>query len=84
MMKQKQRVLLVGVNINNQPNYIGSMEELKNLTIACELEVVGQIEQNLKAVNPAYYIGSGKVDEVRSLIEERKAEVLMMGISDGY
>ncbi len=77
MMKQKQRVLLVGVNINNQPNFIGSMEELKKLAIACELEVVGQVEQNLKAVNPAYYIGSGKVDEVRSLTEERKAEVVI-------
>jgi GTPase len=77
MMIQRERAILVGVNINNQPNFQESMEELKNLIIACEFEVVGKAEQNLKAVNAAYYIGSGKVQEVIFLIEETEADILV-------
>jgi len=41
------------------------MEELKNLAEACEFEVVGKAEQNLKTINPAYYIGQGKTEELK-------------------
>ena len=77
MMEQRRKALLIGVNINNQENFKETLEELKNLTIACGLEVVGQVEQNLKVINKAYYIGSGKVDEVKRLIEEKKADVVI-------
>lgn len=76
-MEQKQKAILIGVNINNQENFQESMEELKNLAIACELEVAGKLEQNLKAVNTLYYIGSGKVEEVKLLLNETKAEMLI-------
>ncbi len=76
-MVQKQRALLVGVNINNQSGFEDSMEELKNLAAACELEIAGVIEQNLKTVNTVYHIGSGKVEEVRLLIEEVKADIVV-------
>lgn len=76
-MEQRQRAILVDVNINNQSNFQESMEELKNLIIACEFEVVGKVEQNLKAVNKAFYIGSGKVNEVIFLIEETEADILI-------
>ncbi|WP_027629633.1 GTPase HflX [Ruminiclostridium cellobioparum] len=76
-MIQKQRALLVGININNQTFFKDSMEELKNLAAACELEIAGVVEQNLKAVNTAYHIGSGKVKEVRLLIDEVKADVVV-------
>ena len=76
MMEQRRKALLIGL-INNQENFKETLEELKNLTIACGLEVVGQVEQNLKVINKAYYIGSGKVDEVKRLIEEKKADVVI-------
>lgn len=76
-MIQRQRALLVGININDQSFFEDSMEELKNLTAACELEIAGVIEQNLKAVNTAYHIGSGKVKEVRLLIDELKADIVV-------
>ncbi|HBM80680.1 MAG TPA: GTPase HflX [Clostridiaceae bacterium] len=76
-MQKKETALLIGVNINNQPRFKESMEELKNLAIACELEVVGSMEQNLKSINPVFCIGSGKVEEVSSLADETEAEVLI-------
>ena len=69
--------IIVGININNKNNFDESIEELKNLCIACEIEIVGQIEQNLKKINPTFYMGSGKIDELRNLIEEKNAEIIV-------
>ena len=39
-MELEQRAILVGVNLNSQKDFDYSMEELANLTEACEVEVV--------------------------------------------
>lgn len=59
-----ERVLLVGVNLDDGNDFRLSMEELKSLAEACNMEVVGQVEQNLPCVNKGLYIGTGKVKEV--------------------
>ena len=64
------RVLLVGVNVDDNPDFETSMEELESLAEACEMEVTAKIEQNLSSLNPAYYIGSGKVKEVQETVEQ--------------
>ena len=69
-----QKVILVGVNLNNDPNFAHSMEELESLAQACDMEVEATAVQNLPAVNAATYIGSGKVEEVRRLAEAVAAE----------
>ena len=76
-MRDRERALLIGVNTNKHSNFEGAMEELGNLAMACDLEVAGTLVQMLKAVNAAYYIGSGKLKEVVSMISELKAEVLV-------
>lgn len=45
------------------------MDELAQLAETAGIEVVGRTYQRLEAVNPSTYIGSGKVDEIRSLRE---------------
>ncbi len=75
--ENKQKALLVGVNINRQLYFRESMAELAELAAACEFEVAGNIEQNLKAVDKAYYIGPGKAEEVKALAEETGAGVLI-------
>ena len=40
--------IIVGININNKNNFDESMEELKNLCLACKIETVGEIKQNSK------------------------------------
>lgn len=76
-MIEKEKAILIGVNINNQADFLDSMEELESLAEACELESVATVEQNLKAINKKYYIGTGKVEEVLPLIDETGAEVLV-------
>ncbi|HNO26085.1 MAG TPA: GTPase HflX, partial [Leptospiraceae bacterium] len=52
-------------------------DELHNLAIACEFTVVGRAEQNLKTANSAYYIGYGKIEEIRLLTEETEANIII-------
>ena len=77
MSSPKEKVLLIGVNRNNQPNFMESIEELHNLAIACEYEVIGKTIQNLKAIHPATYIGPGKMEEAKSQLKEQKADLVI-------
>lgn len=73
----RKRVIIVGININNKNNFEESIIELKNLCIACDIEIVGEMEQNLKKINPTFYMGSGKIEELQDLIEEMNAEIIV-------
>lgn len=72
-----ERALLVGVNLNNGEDYRLSLEELGSLAQACEMEPVGAVEQNLTEVHKAFYIGTGKVEEVKEAAEENEADVVI-------
>ena len=72
-----QRAILVGVDLNNDKNFDYSVEELKNLAEACSVQVVGVLTQKLECVNPACYIGTGKVDEVALLVEQNDANLVI-------
>ena len=72
-----QRAILVGVDLNNDKNFDYSVEELKNLAEACSDQVVGVLTQKLERVNPACYIGTGKVDEVALLVEQNDANLVI-------
>lgn len=63
-MYDTERALLVGVNISDEKDFDISMEELKELAIACDFLVVGSVVQNLEKINKALYVGTGKVQEI--------------------
>ena len=71
MEKQQERALLIGLNITTNVKKLDdidineSMEELKELTKAAGAEVVGNLIQNRPAIDAAYYVGKGKVEEDR-------------------
>ncbi|MGL5354224.1 MAG: hypothetical protein ACRDA5_13020 [Clostridium sp.] len=73
----RKKGILVGININNKINFDESMIELKNLCQACEIEEVAHIKQNAKKVNSKFYMGSGKIKEVRDLILEKDVDVVV-------
>lgn len=72
-----QRAVLVGVNVGNEDDFAYSMEELTNLAEACDVEVIGQVTQNLQRVNPSYYIGKGKIEEVAAYVQEIDANMVI-------
>lgn len=76
----RERAFLVGVELRNQPSLLSledSLDELALLSDTAGLEVVGEATQKLDSPNPETYIGSGKVEEVKALVEETLAEVVV-------
>ena len=72
-----ERALLVGVNLNDGEDYLTSLKELGALAEACDMEVTANVEQNLDQVHKAFYIGTGKVEEVKELAIECDVDVII-------
>ena len=77
MNKEKERALLVGVNIDSQENFQKLMDELENLAVACDIEVVGREIQNLYEVNKPLYIGKGKAEEISNIAQELNVDYVI-------
>ena len=63
-----ERVILVGVQVNDGEDTEESLDELAELAHTAGAIPVGRIIQNREAVHPGTYIGKGKIDEVRALM----------------
>jgi len=54
-----------------------SVRELARLADTAGVEVVGEAVQTVRRINPASFIGHGKVEEVRERADETKADVVI-------
>ena len=75
-----EQAYLVGVEIKGQkPRWPlpDSLAELAELARTAGVEVVGQTEQHLEAIKPATYVGKGKVEELRVLVQELALDVVI-------
>lgn len=68
------RVLLVGVDTGEDPDFEHSMKELESLAEAAGKQVAGVIVQRMDTVNKSLYIGTGKAAEVREYAERCGAQ----------
>ena len=62
-----RRALLVGVDLGRDPEFASSMKELEKLAKACGMEVADTVVQAMASPTPRFYIGSGKVEELRGV-----------------
>lgn len=76
-MEEKQKVLLVGVNLNDEFYFFKSMSELEELVKACQMLPIGSVVQNLKEINSAFYVGSGKLEEIKDKINELHPDLVI-------
>ncbi len=60
-----EKVLII-TKQNEFNNYI--IEELKNLCFSCNLEVIDIIIPKLDIINSKYYVGTGKIEEIKNYI----------------
>lgn len=74
---ERERALLVGADTGEDVDFERSMDELGSLAEACNMQVAGMITQKLAMVNKAFYIGSGKIGEVREFAEDLEADVIV-------
>ena len=77
MEENKERVILVGLQLGRNDNFDHEMEELEALCDACYLEPVFTITQALDAPHQALYIGTGKVGEVKQAAANMDADMVV-------
>jgi len=78
--EQRERAFLVGVEVKrSRPllNVEESLAELALLAHTAGADVVGQFHQRVDRIDPATYIGSGKAEEAKSLVEELAADMII-------
>ncbi len=71
--RQPERAYLVGAEIKGARHAWSlqdSLVELAELARTAGVDVVGEAEQHLEEINPATYIGKGKVAELKLLVHE--------------
>ncbi|MBQ7667864.1 MAG: GTPase HflX [Clostridia bacterium] len=72
-----EKAILVGVKLIEDENFEYSMEELKNLAEACNIEVVDVVVQNLESINKATYIGEGKAHEIKNIVNRESIDAVI-------
>lgn len=77
MDELQEKAVIVGVQLQKDLHFDYGMEELRNLAEACNVEVVGEVTQNLERINPSHYVGSGKVEEIKAFYEESDANLVI-------
>lgn len=74
--KEIQKCILVHVAFSNEDIEM-DLAELKSLAEAVGAKVVGSVSQNRKKPDPAFMIGTGKVEEIKALVEETGASLVI-------
>jgi len=73
-----KKAILVGVNTNqDKQDFLYSMEELRNLAEACRMETVGMVTQNAPRPHKAFYVGKGKLEELKGLAKETECDIVI-------
>ena len=69
----QEKVILVGVSLQDEREAEESLEELQELADTAGAVTVGRLLQNRETIHPGTYIGSGKIAELRDMIEDTGA-----------
>jgi GTPase len=71
------RAILVGVDLGSRAHFDPSLDELALLAESAGDLPVAKVIARRKAPDPALFIGSGKADEIKALVEGHKAEAVI-------
>lgn len=73
-----QRAITIGLDYNknnSDDSFLIEMEELKELVISCEITVIETIIQKADEINSKTYVGSGKLNEIKQIIDDLNLDV---------
>lgn len=73
LKQEKERVILVGVELPGAESMEDSLTELSELASTAGAETVGRVIQNREQVHPGTYVGKGKIEEIKDLLWELEA-----------
>lgn len=71
--EKPEKVILIGVSTYENDDTQQSLDELKELVKTAGAEVAAMVIQNRETIHAGTYIGKGKIEEVRILLEELEA-----------
>lgn len=71
--KQQEKVILVGISMQEGDDAEDSLAELSELADTAGAQTVGMLIQKREGVHPGTYVGKGKVEEIKELIWETGA-----------
>jgi len=75
-----ERAILVGIELSTHPGLMSledSLDELGRLADTAGLNVVGRLTQRMDRPNPATLMGTGKLEELRLLVVDKEANVVI-------
>lgn len=74
-----ETAILVGVHAQTDEdfNFESTMEELASLSQTCQLNVKAQFSQNRTNVDNKFYVGKGKLDEIKAYVEFYDIDVVV-------
>ncbi|MFP6642302.1 MAG: GTPase HflX, partial [Candidatus Latescibacterota bacterium] len=75
----QESALLAGVVLPGVPAWEveESLDELARLADTATLAIVDRVLQNRRRIDPTYYIGKGKAEELRDLASSRNADMII-------
>ena len=76
----RERAFLVGAELYQQKTFLSLEDSLNELTLLADtsgLDVVGELTQKLDKPHVKTYIGPGKLDELKMLVEETTTQVVI-------
>lgn len=73
------RAILVGVGVGETITE-ADLDELSDLCKSCNIIEAGRIIQNRKDVDVTYYVGKGKVEEIKTLVENADATCVVFDV----
>lgn len=71
------RAILVGVDFGGKSHFDASLDELALLAESAGDVPVARVVARRKAPDPALFVGSGKADEIKALVEGHHAEAVL-------
>jgi len=82
MFNDPEKAILVGVetHIETTVSPEESLAELKRLTETAGAQMVGQLVQKRSAPHQRYYLGSGKLEELKALVTAQEANLIVFDV----
>lgn len=77
-----EKVCLVAVGLKSDSSYLleESLEELRELARSAGGAVVDEVKALVERPHPATYVGSGKLDEIRRRLEEKRFDLVIFNL----
>ena len=75
--QEPARAILVGVDFGASAPFDASLDELALLAESAGDTPVARVVARRKAPDPALFVGSGKADEIKALVEGHRAEAVL-------